>query len=364
MNVSKEHMGNKLLKFSFPHLMLILIFILAFSVEKANAERFFQTNSIWYEPIPANPELDPNSANYVADILINSSTLTGATTDGEWGVTVWKATASTPITTVSMKNPSGVCGSWVIANEWNKVPIPSDAIPAGNAASLEGQYRDGHMVIISHDNTYEWDFFRAVKLLDGSWTASCIRKRDLRGDGVLPVDDGHGMVRACGHSSHLHGIVTHNDIQSGVIDHALSFSYYGEEDELYWARYPCYGQRQGESTRQWAMDIGTRLQLDPSVDCNALSLNNFGRIICKAMQQYGMFYVDTGGPSNNGIYAEELIGKTISWKDIEGSLRAIPLNKLRVVKSVSPPPSPSPPPPSPPPPPPSAPTPGAPTLSP
>jgi hypothetical protein len=138
----------------------------------------------------------------------------------------------------------------------------------------------------------------------------------------------------------LHGIITYEEIQRGYIDHALAFAYWGAKRQNHHGVFPCEASREDVSDREWAMVHGFRLQLDPSLDINSLGLNRSGKIIARAMQEYGMIFVENAGVGSNIVYAESLDDRPESWSGILGSLAGIPLEKLRVVEPVYPSPLP------------------------
>jgi hypothetical protein len=69
----------------------------------------------------------------------------------------------------------------------------------------------------------------------------------------------------------------------------------------------------------FAMPEGARLQLNPALtdaDFEAMGLSAAGKIVARALQQYGMFLIDTGGSPK--IMAENLSDNTLyplSWDD-------------------------------------------------
>ena len=345
--------------------ILIIVITVFFSVEKAEAVKLFQTHNTWYDKIPVNPKLFEHSSDYIQDILINADHFDAAY--GEWSVPIHYAPSGTSNVTVTMRSSTGICGSNATAKGWNVVPIPSGALPAANADNCAGQYRDGHMVVFN--DQYVWEFFNA-EYCGGTWITSCVRRYDRSGNGINSPYDNKGYCRACSGSALANGTVSKSEIEAGVIDHALSFCYWGEGNTNYTGEYPCGVERGVVSTRQYAMHMGMRIQLNPALDCNSIGLNNFGRIICKALQDYGAILVDNCGKGYNSIYIENRANGDQAlgdWSGIWGSISAIPINQMRVVKPVcsdcsicsnctSPPPPPSPPTPSP------APAPGSPTL--
>lgn len=300
-------------------------FVFAFP---AFAHRPYQTHNTWYEKIPPNPTIMANSANYVNDILINSTTL--SINLSEWSVPVWQNSPSDPLVTVSL--PSG---HPAIANGWNVLRIPTNARSAG----MENpNYRDRHMSIISHDGLYVWDFFGARKDANGNWSASSLRRWDRSGLGFQSPYDSQGSPRACP-TSLQHGLITYDDIvNKGYIDHALAFAYWGEKRAAHWSLEPCRAYREGISDRPWAMLLGERLQLDPTLNLDTLNLKPAAKIIARAMQEYGMIFAENCGVGCNAVYAEDLTGKPYSWSGIlsPGDLANIPLNRLRVLEPIAP----------------------------
>ena len=294
---------------------------------------FFQQHSTWYEKIPATPQVMANSSNYVSDIVINRNGI--GINYKEWSVPVWYAAENTPNVTVAAGTMYGApynLNAWLLG--WNIVPIPPEALPAGNASNLAGQKRDGHMVVVSYDRRYAWDFFGAMKDATGRWSARVIRRWDLNRDGINSPYDLLGSVRAAPVPL-LHGLIMHDEIQRGYVDHALAFAYWGAKKPDRGV-YPAVKRNNGVSDRPWAMSTGFRLQLDPSLNIDSLSLNRAGKIIAKALQEYGMIFVENCGKGCNSVYAESLDDKPVSWTGILGGLPGVPLNRFRVVTPIYP----------------------------
>ncbi len=312
--------------------LVFIILVLIVMLPSATATKFFQQHSTWYEKIPENPELMENSLNYINDVLINSRRM--SISYRSWSVPVWHARADTPY--IKVTSFDACCyGDEIKTNRpvkygYDSVPIPQEAMPAPDA--------DGHMVIISADGKHEWDFYQAKKAADGSWSATVIRRWNLTTDGINSPYDVRGSCRVCPVPL-THGLVMHDEIEKGYIDHAIAFAYWGMRTPDRGV-YPCEKYNGGLSERQWAMSLGYRLQLDPELDIDSLGLNRANKIIAKALQEYGMIFVENNGPRNNGIYAERLADNPDkSWQgimDLENFADNIPLNKFRVVKPIYP----------------------------
>lgn len=303
------------------------------SAFQARAERCFQKNSTWYEKIPQNPKLDPNSAEYVARLAASRSTLGYCWK--EWSVPIWQAKPDTPVVEVKWtRGSSGARERWQRFTDkgWNLVPIPLDARPAGYEAKLQGKYRDLHMVILSHDRRYTWDFFSAFKdPKTGAWSTGIVRRWDLENeDGVLQPYDEMGSCRVAPISL-LHGLVTFDEVRRGHIDHALAYAIERGRGTVFrdGTAVPVYPTEQ-----PWKGGFfGIRFQLDPDVDIDRLKLTKAGKVLARAMQECGMIYVENLRGAS-AVYPESLDDKPASWKGVPGRLAGIPMDRLRVVEPV------------------------------
>jgi parallel beta-helix repeat protein len=289
-------------------------------VSAVHAERYFNQDNTWYTKIPADPTLLANSSDYIADILINRANL--YSNEHGWSTSVWTAGGGDPLVTVDTGADTRCAQYWGTDGAC-KVPIPPAAVPPGEA--------DGHMTVFTADGLYEWDLYRAVKDGGGNWSATHVRRWDLSTDGINCPYDGRTTVRACP-SPHTHGLIMKSEIDAGLIDHAIQFSYWGEQLQAHWGLYPCQAYRTGVSSRTWAMRLGERIQLDPSIDVTTLGLTAAGEVIATAMQDYGMVFTINCGVGCNSVYAESDTGKGWSWGSTIGDLSGIPINQMRVVE--------------------------------
>ena len=339
--------------------VICLIFFLSLGIENnVNAERFFQSHSTWYEPIPPNPDITSNSANYVADIKTNKSSLyatAGDNPNAEWSVPIFHATGSSPIITVEVRgcpnmNESSTCIFWE-ANGWNDVPIPAGSVPAGNTNYCAGSYRDGHMVVISADGNTAYEFF-GLRHCDGSspadpndpedgtWKTSSLHRWDLTSDGINYPFDNHGTVRVATVPL-LHGLVTYNEAITNTIDHALAFGYHGAESGgVGQGVYPHDGVSGGPNSRSWPLKVGMLLWLDVDDNyCPDLGLNLLKTRVCEALREYGMIFIENVGAGNNTIYMESLINQTDSWSGdyLFGTLSGLNISNFKVIEPLEPP---------------------------
>jgi hypothetical protein len=203
------------------------------------------------------------------------------------------------------------------------VPIPLDAKPAPDS--------DGRMIIIDRITYAEYDIWQATWTGSG-WTVSNASAYNILLDGTPPIHSSRGA----GVPSYA-GLIRPWEILQGKIDHVLAFGLaHPAQDKCV---YPA-SKTDGDSTTAFAIPEGARLQLDPSLtedDFNAWGLSPTGKIIARALQEYGMILVDHSGSFK--LYTEDLTSNPFEqreWTDPELNLTKdtvsnIPYTSFRVL---------------------------------
>ncbi len=190
------------------------------------------------------------------------------------------------------------------------VPIPPEAQPAVGT--------DGQLIIYQPSSDTMWEFWRARKDIAGLWHAAY--------GGAVPnvsqspghyedlVTPGTGGTAAFlelhtwgGPSSsipNLPGMITIDQLRSGVIGHALVFSTWTNGANQWW--YPAQrtdGRCRG-AAGEYCADVpqGARFRLDPDFDVKLIE-HPIVRMIAEAVQDYGMVLNNTTG-SGLSFYAE------------------------------------------------------------
>ena len=111
----------------------------------------------------------------------------------------------------------------------------------------------------------------------------------------------------------FHRLFVPGEIRQGRIEHALAFGYTEPAAEK--CVFPA-SKTDGDSTIPFAIPEGARLQLDPSLteaDFDQMGLDRAGKIIARALQEYGMISVDHSGSLK--IYVEDLINNPFTNED-------------------------------------------------
>lgn len=272
----------------------------------------FSSTSPWNLPIQANPALDPNSAA-IASYL--GSEMKAYADLYEYGAPVWEASASDPLNSVACTEPWGTCG---LAQQ----PIP---MPAETASAAGG---DGSMVVIDWSSGYGYDFWRASRTSATSWTAAWGTRFSLDGNGTGGGATGAGVPL-------LAGLPRLWEIEQGEIEHALAFVSDDTCASVY--RYPA-SKTDGKSSSSDCIPEGARIQLDPSIDVDAIpGITPGEKIVAHALQRYGAYCKDSGG-ARLAFGFEDPIDKPNPYPSLGFGwdyydMPHIPWNRLRVLAS-------------------------------
>jgi hypothetical protein len=273
----------------------------------------FGDSSPWRQAIPSNAPLDPNSAAMISGVQADRALHANLV---EYGIPIYAANRDTPTHAVSCTQVSyGICpfAGWPVA-------IPDGAKP--NSGS------DGVLVTVEEDSGIIFEFWRATH--DGDkWTTAFAGINSLRGSGWGGAATGSGASR-------LAGVVRVDEIAAGEIPHALALQ---SSNACSTFRPPAL-KSDGNSTRPDCIPEGARLQLDPSLDLDALNLKPGELAVARAMQRYGGYLMDVADASLSASFeldreTPDELGKTYSDAGFRwdyDAMENVPWDKLRVLK--------------------------------
>ncbi|WP_433793560.1 hypothetical protein [Actinoplanes sp. CA-252034] len=235
--------------------------------------RLYSATSPFNQAIPANPQLDPRSADYVRLLNRSKKEKGFVLALSEWTVPAYFAKQTTARHDVQIE------GFDEVRRTMRGVPIPDNARP--------DPAEDAHLTVIDPATRCGYDLIGAKKTAAG-WTAKWANVTSTADSGIYPF----GMsTRATGFAP-LAGMIWPAELRSGRIDHALVFAY----------PYTRSGgpvapatSSDGRTALAAAMPQGARVQLDPTLDLESLGLTAHERTIAVALQRYGMYLGDTGG---------------------------------------------------------------------
>lgn len=288
----------------------------------ALSSHLFAPSSFWYQPIPTNAPLNPDSAAYTQNLVNQIQTYYG---DVNLNTTSYAApvyyvqTSGTPYTASSDPGatPLFQVGSGVdvgyndcqnkgyvdqgLVSQWQDVPIPAGATPA--------QGTDSEMDIYDISTQTFWEFW-VMSDSSGQWQGCWGGRIQNAGqsDGIFPNPYG-GSATGLPYEA---GEITAAELARGEIDHVMGIAIV---NAAAWNVYSWPANRSdGYNPDNLPEQIpeGIRFRLDPSVDVDALNLTPVGRTIAIAAQKYGFVVWDKGGAvtlrlSNPASY--ELAGK-------------------------------------------------------
>lgn len=265
--------------------------------------------SVWNTPIGPSPQYDVHSEEMIAT-LARSNDGNFITAGPAYNFPVYFADEQTPrwdVPCLINKCSIALSDQEILRTDIVKdIPIPLGAQP--------GEGSDARIIVIDKVTHTEYDLSKAQRTEDG-WTAGTVSIYNIQWNGT-PV--GHSS-RGSGIPA-MAGLLRPWEIRQGRIEHALAFGYTETARECV---FPA-SKSDGRSKLPFAIPEGARLQLDPTLtdaDFEQMGLDATGKIIARALQEYGMILVDTSGALK--IYVEDLENNpfaTEQWTDPELNL--------------------------------------------
>ena len=247
----------------------------------------FARDSFWYQPVPRDVPLNPNSPAYVQDFLRQLALFRGS-------VGINTTAYSSPIYIAGNDARPTAVTPWDchrnghldrrLAEQWESVPIPTYAEPADGT--------DAEMTIYQPSTDTMWEFWRARKD-DGQWQACWGGRMDSvsSNPGIWAP---HYGTTATG-LPFAGGEITAGELQRGSIRHVIGISLVDAET---WRVFSWPANRSdGYNPHSDANRIpeGQRFRLDPAVDIDALPIHPVAKTIAKAAQTYGFVVWDKAG---------------------------------------------------------------------
>ncbi len=277
----------------------------------------YPSNSIWRARLPADPDVDPGSAQKIEFWLRNiphpNLTLR------EYAVAVVVATPDSP------RYERIECWKYACPSmgDFGSVPIPAGTQPDPSD--------DGHLAIWDPVSKREWDF----------WISGCPDECGRAASGGAVATDlpnpqmKNGSANAAGWPLAA-GLVRPEEIAAGEIKHPLVFSTPDVADD-----HVCPAvQNDGENRDPLALAEGTLLQLDPNVDVARLPIPPWQKTVARALQRYGMYLRDGGG--SLAIGGENPVNRGDLWAaaGLEGASATFapefPWKEMRVLMPLAP----------------------------
>lgn len=284
---------------------------------RAQRRPYFAAADWLWAPIGADPVLDPDSAAFVQQLATGQHIVN----IGDFGVTLVgldAIRADTP--RFPVRTTADFCRDNPIRSA-----IP---VPAGTAIAPGS---DGHLAIADPQSRTVFNLWVAKP--DGdAYSAGCGTAVPFDGDG-RETTGGSSTGSAIARFAAVGRI---DEVGAGVIPHALFFSTdMAKEHEF---RFPA-AKTDGANNAHVATPIpeGARVQLDPTLDIDALGLTPAEATIARALQTYGAYVGDNGGARIALLFEYGPDSPVYRRARLDGGaggfapLEKIPWNRLRVL---------------------------------
>ena len=254
-----------------------------------DARPYFTAADWLWQPIPADPALDPRSADMVTNLRQGAHVANMR----EFGVTLRgpaEVTRDTPRYRVRFSR----------VDDWGADPFGADTMPVPDGTPVPPG-SDAHVAVADPARGTVYSLWQA-RSADGRWSASWGAKVPLRGDGR----ETYGAASTGSRLSRLAGVVRASEIAAGHIPHALFFSTdvaAPESDH----RYPsCRSDGQNMAGVAVPVPEGARIQLDPAVDLTAIrGITPLELTVGRALQTYGAYCGDNGNARMGFLFEYE-----------------------------------------------------------
>jgi hypothetical protein len=287
----------------------------ATGAQTGSVPRLYSPDAFINTPVGDNASVDPNSSGIVSEALVGYSSTANLANNKAWGIPVYQASSDSPSYNVG-------CLQYDCWFNYGPTNIPANAQPQTGS--------DGHMIVMQ-PNGQEFDMWAGQR--DGNgWTAGEDSEESASGPAVNCTRvHGCGAADVAGFALGA-GLIRPEEIAQGHIDHALAIT--TPDTRADYIACPAT-DTDGRHDSADALPIGSHVQLDPSVNVNALHIPRWQKVIAVALQQYGAYVIDTGG--SVAFYAESNLDRPYNaWANAgvkagSPSLSDLPWQKMRVL---------------------------------
>lgn len=242
------------------------------------AEWPFAPDSPWNTPLGSAVAVDAASAP--CSRALQDEKLAADINAAQWSHPIFLAAPTDPPVPIVVKGKT-------VAT----VRVPSAAEPA----QPRSPDSDAHLHIIDPERRYVHELWHASRRKDGSLRAESYTRNELHGLGV-----GQGGERAYGGSA-IGGLIRRRELSQGI-RHALALALPRSHLRL-GPVWPATLEDNGaHATYRGAVPMGQLVTLVPKTDLDGLGLSAEGKVIARALAEYGAYVVDASADLT--FYAE------------------------------------------------------------
>jgi hypothetical protein len=233
-------------------------------------------DNIWNRNIASLP-VHANSANYMntigLDAVLHPDFASGTWNGGPIGVPYIVVPGTQPRVPMTFL--------YYRESEPGPYPVPTNAPIQGGPNSTG----DRHVIVVEQGSCTAYELFKAYPNADGSWRADAGAVWPLTSNALRP--NGWTSADAAGLPL-LPGLVSYDEVASGVIRHAIRFTAETINRSYIWpARHS-----DGQSTDANAPPMGLRLRLKANVNISGYAAPV--QVVLQALKDYGMILADSG----------------------------------------------------------------------
>ena len=227
--------------------------------------QIFPKDHIWNVPITALP-LDPGSTVLVQGLGASSN------------LAIYRGIPYNVVDNTAIFQNVSLTRPW---SDFIRYPVPSDPLiePGGD---------DRHMIIVDRDNGMLYEFYKAGRLADGTWSAQSGFSFNLSGYALRPA--GHATADAAGLPI-FPGLVRYDEVRSGEIDHALRVTVPATNHSYVWP-----ARANGNKYDSSYPPMGQRYRLKASFNTSGYPPQ--AKIVLEALKKYGMMVSDINGETD------------------------------------------------------------------
>ena len=326
--------------------------------------REFAADSFVYQTLADTAPLDSNTTSYVANLqrMISQYYGVAAVNINQYTPAIWIAGPNQPTVQVLVKdwsNPSFTNSA--LEAKWAAVPLPDNFQPASGTDQEACVYQP------STGKVWEFWLMRKTSATTVNSAGQTVDQWGARWGGRMDnvstnpgyfLTEGGDWYTTTGAKygttatsiAFLGGIITIQEQQNGVIDHAIGIALPETLSYPKWS-YPA-NRTDGSTSGTNAIPEGTVFRLPANLNLDAMTMDPYARMIAKAVQKHGMVVWDKAGtvsfraenPANkypdgnpytkvggilncpNGVY------QSACWPDSNGRLKGFPWDKLVVLQ--------------------------------